>query len=179
MNTIVEEAVNALANAVPGANKKNKGPKKPPTEKQLKMFANRAAALKNLTARLGKPARAANAARLVTLRRNKPENANKFIDDLIAREGKPVPKPKANNKPKANVAAPAKPKSKTKNKTLKAAANVAVKAKANKYFTFKYNSVERQAKKLIKKVEEIEGALKGLGMTMKDVCRVCQDLKED
>lgn len=177
MNTIVE-AVNEAVNAAAAPAGKNKGPKKPPTEKQLKMFANRAAALKNLTARLGKPARAANAARLVTLRRNKPDNANKFIDDLIAREGKPAPKPKANNKPKANVAV-VKPKSKTKNKTLKAAVNAAVKAKPNKYFTFKYNSVERQAKKLIKKVEEIESALKGIGMTMKDVCRVCQDLKED
>lgn len=145
---------------------------KPPTEKQLKMKANRATALKNLTARLGKPARAPNAARLVTLRRNKPEEANKFINDLIAREGKPIPKAKV-NKP-AN-----KPASKAKNKTLKAAANVAKKAKVNKYFTFKYNSVERQAKKLMKKVEEIETALKPLGHSMKDVCRMCKDLQED
>lgn len=159
--------------------------KKPPTEKQLKMYANRAAALKNLTARLGKGARAANAARLVTLRRNKPEEADKFIEDLIAREGKPIPKPKANkpaaaapgNKP-ANKPAN-KPKSKAKNKTLKAAANVAAKVKSPKYFTFKYNSVERQAKKLLKKAEEIEKALKPLGHSLKDVCKMCKDLQNN
>lgn len=141
--------------------------KKPPTDKQLKMKANRANALKNLTARLGKPARAPNAARLVTLRRNKPEEAEKFIDDLIAREGKPVLKPKANKPLKA------------KNKTLKAASNAAAKAKVNKYFTFKYNSVEREAKKIMKKAEELEKLLKPLGHSLKDVCKLCKDLRED
>lgn len=145
--------------------------KKPPTEKQLKMKANRATALRNLTARLGKPARAANAARLVTLKRNKPDEVNSFINSLVARNGKPVTKKNTNNKPKNVKAMNAKPKN------VKTVKNT--KPKNVTYHKFKYNSVEREGKALVKKLEEVELALEPLGYTVKGVCKMWNSLKKD
>jgi chromosome segregation ATPase len=174
----------------------DKPPKKEPSDKMKELIKAREEARAQLTAALGKGARVANAASFASKpaaqrnlaafveqikRRNaaaaevktaakeagkKVEVVKKEVKNLVKTAKKNVKK--AASASKAAAAASANSKAKTKGKTKKV-----------KYFKFPYDSVEREAKKLAKKAEELQAKLTSVGVELKDVCKLCKDFQEE
>lgn len=172
----------------------DKPPKKDPSDKMKALIKAREEARAELTAALGKGARVANAAayfskapaeRVAFIEQIKRRNAAAAEAKTAAKEaGKKV---EAVKKEAKNLAKTAKKNAK-KAATASKAAAAAVAANAGKtkgktkkvqYFKFPYDSVEREAKKLAKKAEELQAKLTSVGVELKDVCKICKDLQED
>ena len=175
----------------------DKPPKKEPSDKMKELIKAREEARAQLTAALGKGARVANAASFASKpaaqrnlaafveqikRRNaaaaevktaakeagkKVEVVKKEVKNLVNTAKKNVKKA-ASASTAAAAAASANSKAKTKGKTKKV-----------KYFKFPYDSVEREAKKLAKKAEELQAKLTSVGVELKDVCKLCKDFQEE
>ncbi len=154
------------------------------------LVAEREKVRAQLTAALGKGARVGNAASFLS----KPpaeRNLNAFVRQIKERDaaaaaaktaakeaGKEVKVVKAEVKKLAKTAkknakavvaaveAVAKPKSKTKTRKVI-------------YHKFKYDSLERQAKKLAKKAEELQTKLESVDVKLADVCKLCKDFQEE
>ena len=172
----------------------DKPPKKEPSDKMKALVAEREKVRAQLTAALGKGARVGNAASFLS----KPpaeRNINAFVRQIKERDavaaaaktaakeaGKEVKVVKkeasklaktAKKNVKAAVAAvnaavaAGKPKSKSKTKTRKI-----------QFHKFKYDSVERQAKKLVKQAEELQAKLNSVDVKLGDVCKLCKDFQE-
>lgn len=173
----------------------DKPPKKDPSDKMKALIKAREEARAELTAALGKGARVANAAayfskapaeRLAFIEQIKRRNAAAAEAKTAAKEaGKKVEGVKKEAK---NLAKTAKKNAKKAASASKAAAAAAVAANAGKskgktkkvqYFKFPYDSVEREAKKLAKKAEELQAKLTSVGVELKDVCKLCKDFQEE
>lgn len=173
----------------------DKPPKKEPSDKMKALVAAREEVRAQLTAALGKGARVGNAAAFLSkppaerdmaafVAAIKKRNAEAAAAKTAAKEaGKKVEVVKKEAK---NLAKSAK-----KNAKLAAAAAAAAasngaagpgkgaksKTRKVKYFKFPYDSVEREAKKIAAKAEELQNKLESVDVKLKDVCKVCKDLQ--
>ena len=164
-------------------------PKKDPTEKMKALIAAREEARAQLTAALGKGARVANAASFAS----KPpaeRNLASFVEQIkrrnaAAAEAKGAAK--GAEKKVDSVKKEVKAMAKTAKKNAKLAATAAraaaaasksrSKTKKITYHKFKYDSVEREAKKLAKQAEELQAKLESVDVKLKDVCKLCKDFQ--
>jgi hypothetical protein len=169
--------------------------KKPVSDKMKALIAEREAARAQLTAALGKGAKVGNAAKFVS---QPPAQRNvaafvKMIKERNAAAAAAKTAAKGVEKKVEAVKVEAKKLAKTakKNATAaKVAANAVAKAQAEvktkgksktrkvQYHKFRYDSVEREAKKLVKKAEELQEQLDMVGVDLKDVCKLCKDFQE-
>ncbi len=170
----------------------DKPPKKDPSDKMKALVAAREEVRAQLTAALGKGARVGNAASFLS----KPpaeRNLNAFVRqikerDAAAAAAKGAAKTAAKNvkvvkKEASQLAKTAKKNANAAAAAAKAAANAAGKSKAKtkkvKYFRSPYASVERRAKKIAKKAEELQAKLDTVDVKLADVCKMCKDFQEN
>jgi hypothetical protein len=169
----------------------DKPPKKEPSDKMKALIAQREEARAQLTAALGKPARVGNAASFVS----KPpaeRNLAAFVEKIKKRNAAAAEAKNAAKGAEKKVEAVKKEvknlaKTAKKNVKLAAAASSAAvaqvksKGKTKKivYHKFPYNSLEREAKKIAKKAEELQAKLESVDVKLKDVCKLCRDLREE
>lgn len=161
--------------------------KRSPSVKQKAMIAQREQVRAELSKALGKGARVANAAAYLSRpaeQRNMAAYVN-FIKkrDAAAAEAKAAAK--GAEKKVVQVKKEAKNLAKTARKNAAAAAQAAQaankakgKTKKVQYFKFKYDSVEREAKKLAKQAEELQAKLSTVDVQLKDVCKLCKEFQE-
>jgi hypothetical protein len=153
------------------------------TDKVRGLFTEREKVRANLTAKLGKGARVANAAafyKKYPKAENRAEHINTFVTSLRERNAKkaankPAPKPKsAKTKKNSSIApapAPAPVEAPKKTKTAK-------RGRPKLPNAYKKNtSIEKEAEKVIKKVEAIQKELAKVNLKMEDICEVCKDLR--
>ncbi len=171
----------------------DKPPKKDPSDKMKALVAAREEVRAQLTAALGKGARVGNAASFLS----KPpaeRNFNAFVRQIKERNAA-AGAAKAAAKTAAKEVKVVKKEAKNLAKTAKKNANAAAKAAAAaanagkakskgktkkvQYFKFPYDSVEREAKKLVKKAEELQAKLDTVDVKIADVCKICKDLREE
>ena len=166
-------------------------PKKELGEKMKQLVKQREEVRAQLTAALGKGARVGNAASFLS----KPpaeRNLNAFVAKIKERDAAAAAAKEAAKGASKKVEAvkkEAKNLAKTARKNAAAAAKAAnapavkVKSKGKTkkivYHKFKYDSVEREAKKLAKKAEELQARLSDIGIELKDVCKMCKDFQEE
>ena len=168
----------------------DKPPKKDPSDKMKALVAAREEVRAQLTKALGKGARVGNAAAFLS----KPpaeRNLNAFVRKIKERD-EAAAAAKAAAKTAAKEVKVVKKEAKSLAKTAKknanaakaaAGANAAAKSKGKtkklKYFKFPYDSVEREAKKIAKKAEELQAKLETVDLKLIDICKLCKDLKEN
>lgn len=167
--------------------------KKAVSEKMKALVAAREEVRAQLTTALGKGARVGNAASFLS----KPpaeRNFNAFVAQIKKRNAEAAAAKlaaKGAEKKVGEVAKEAKKLATTAKKNVKlaaaAASNAAALAKAKsktktkkiQYHKFKYDSVEREAKKLVKQAEELQAKLSTVDVQLKDVCKLCKNFQEN
>ncbi len=171
----------------------DKPPKKEPSDKMKALVAEREKVRAQLTAALGKGARVGNAASFLS----KPpaeRNINAFVRQIKERDAAAAAAKTAAKEAGKEVKVIKKEAgklAKTAKKNVKAAvaavnaAVAAVKPKSKtktrkvQFHKFKYDSVERHAKKLVKQAEELQAKLNSVDVKLADVCKMCKDFQEN
>lgn len=172
-----ESNSNSGSSSNAGKNKPANKPKRQMTNKVRQLFTEREKVRANLTAKLGKGARVANAAaffKKYPTAENRSQHINTFVTSIRERNAKKVVnKPTKAKNTKAEVAAPAPAPTPAPKKTTTAKRGRKPLPTAYK----KNKSLEKQAEKVIKKAEAIQKELDKANIKLKDVCDLCKDLR--
>jgi hypothetical protein len=138
------------------------------TEKVASLVSEREKVRGELSARLGKGARVANAAKFASLPREQ-QNLNAFAAQILARNAA-AKEAKAKAKAQQLPTIAEAPIAAAKKKTSRAPAAAKASRKTVKNKKPANNSVEKEAKKLVKEMEKVEAKLRPVGLDAATVC---------